>query len=145
MSLHDQLDALLGIQDTDDYGKLRDRLVHQDDSLLEALVAMRKDKRLTQDQVAERMGRSKTAVSNFERLGSDPHLSTIRRYAAAVGALITHRVEDYDDCRADLNGPLTVTVRSSAMRQSTAIAVEAIYEPVEWSSLTPIRGMVSYA
>ncbi|MEU7633389.1 hypothetical protein AB0C34_25985 [Nocardia sp. NPDC049220] len=30
---------------------------------------------------------------NFEKLTSDPHLSTVRRYALAVGAKITHQVE----------------------------------------------------
>lgn len=82
---------------TDDpYQPLHDHLAMNDSQMLEELVAMRKRKQLSQDTVAARMNRSKTAVSNFERLGSDPHLSTIRRYAAAIGAHITTRVRDFD-------------------------------------------------
>lgn len=111
MGLHEDLDTLLGIRDTDEYGTLRDRLADADDCLLEELVTLRKQKRLTQEEVALRMGRSKTAVSNFERLGSDPHLSTIRRYAAAIGALVTHQVRDYDIWRMTHTEPLTLTFR----------------------------------
>jgi hypothetical protein len=42
------------------------------------------------------MRRDKAAVSNFERLSADPHQSTIRRYAAAIGAYVRHIVEDFD-------------------------------------------------
>jgi transcriptional regulator with XRE-family HTH domain len=93
----DAIDALEARLAGDPYTPLREHLALNDDQLLEDLVAMRKAKRLTQEQVAGRMNRSKTAVSNFERLGADPHLSTIRRYAAAVGARVTTRVSDFDE------------------------------------------------
>lgn len=86
----------------DPYAPLHDQLAVNDDRMLEELVAMRKRKGLSQDTVAKRMNRSKTAVSNFERLGADPHLSTIRRYAAAVGAEIRSRVCDFDEQRFDI-------------------------------------------
>ena len=57
------------------------------------LVHLRREGGLTQGDVAERMGVSQQAVSKFERYDSDPKLSTVRRYANAVGALIEHRVE----------------------------------------------------
>ncbi|MET8986244.1 hypothetical protein ABZW49_12395 [Nonomuraea wenchangensis] len=38
------------------------------------------------------MGRSQPAVSDLERLGGDPHLSTIRRYALAIGVDVFHSV-----------------------------------------------------
>lgn len=57
------------------------------------LVALRREAGLTQGDVAERMGVSQQAVSKFERYDSDPKLSTVRRYANAVGALVEHRVE----------------------------------------------------
>lgn len=57
------------------------------------LVLLRREAGLSQGDVAERMGISQQAVSKFERYDSDPKLSTVRRYANAVGALITHRVE----------------------------------------------------
>jgi transcriptional regulator with XRE-family HTH domain len=81
--------------DSPDY-RLRTALAEADDQLLEDLVRLRKDKGLTQQFVADRMHRDKAAVSNFERLSADPHLSTVRRYAAAIGACISHRVEDID-------------------------------------------------
>lgn len=81
--------------DSADY-RLREALAREDSDFLEQLVQMRKDKGLTQQSVAERMHRDKSAVSNFERLSSDPHLSTIRRYAAAIGACISHQVQDFD-------------------------------------------------
>lgn len=108
---HSDLDAVLGLDTEDDYGKLRARLADADDKLLEDLVIMRKCKRMSQSDVAALMQRSKTAVSNFERLGSDPHLSTIRRYAAAVGALVTHTVEDYDSWRHLGHPPLEIRHR----------------------------------
>ncbi|MDO3200606.1 helix-turn-helix domain-containing protein [Mycobacteroides abscessus] len=76
--------------------QLATRLAEADDELLEQLVLMRKSKNLTQEDVAKRMNRHKAAVSNFERLSTDPHLSTIRRYAAAIGAAITHEVHDFE-------------------------------------------------
>ncbi|MGB3485247.1 MAG: helix-turn-helix transcriptional regulator [Mycobacterium sp.] len=81
----------------DPFMPLHEHLASNDDQMLEDLVSMRKAKNLSQDVVADRMNRSKTAVSNFERLGDDPHLSTIRRYAAAVGATITTHVSDFEE------------------------------------------------
>ncbi|MFA4052637.1 helix-turn-helix domain-containing protein [Mycobacteroides chelonae] len=76
--------------------RLATALAEADGDLLEQLVEARKAKGLTQQVVAERMRRDKSAVSNFERLGTDPHLSTIRRYAAAIGMMIRHDVRDFD-------------------------------------------------
>ncbi|AIC71933.1 Hypothetical protein ERS075564_00926 [Mycobacteroides abscessus] len=76
--------------------RLATALAEADGDLLEQLVEVRKAKGLTQQAVAERMRRDKSAVSNFERLGTDPHLSTIRRYAAAIGVMIKHDVRDFD-------------------------------------------------
>jgi len=115
--MNSDLEAALGLDVEDDYAKLRARLADADDRLLEDLVIMRKCKRMTQSDVAELMQRSKTAVSNFERLGSDPHLSTIRRYAAAVGALITHTVDDYDSWRHLGHPPLEIRHRYAHREQ----------------------------
>lgn len=105
------LDDVLGLDPEDEYAMLRDRLADADDHLLEELVILRKCKKLTQSDVAKAMQRSKTAVSNFERLGSDPHLSTVRRYAAAIGALIIHKVDDYDNWRIQSPPPLEIRHR----------------------------------
>ena len=63
-----------------------------DMDLIERLVQIRHDQGLTQNDVAARMGRSQPNVSAFERVGGDPHLSTIRRYADAVGARVRWQV-----------------------------------------------------
>ena len=60
----------------------------RDMDLIDRLVLIRRDQNLTQREVAERMGRSQPNVSAFERVGGDPHLSTVRRYAAAIGASV---------------------------------------------------------
>jgi len=67
-----------------------------DRALLDDLVRLRNAKGLSQQLVAERMNRDRTSVTRFERVDSNPRLSTIRRYALAVGARITHRVQDMD-------------------------------------------------
>lgn len=92
-SMSDALDMLLneGATDSD---RLALELAREDVHLLERLVCARRDQHLTQGQVAARMGVSQATVSAFERLGNDPHLSTIRRYAWAVGVMVRHHVDD---------------------------------------------------
>lgn len=92
----DSLVLAAGIDPKSDDHQLRAMLAEADDELLEQLVALRKTKGMRQKDVAERMRRDKSAVSIFEQLGSDPHLSTIRRYAAAIGAIVTHSVGDFE-------------------------------------------------
>lgn len=70
-----------------------DFLVGQDDSLIENLIKIRKSKNFTQQQVADRLGLTQATVAAFERADNDPKLSTVRRYAMAVEALITHDVQ----------------------------------------------------
>lgn len=53
--------------------------------LVETLVRHRKSRKIPQKQVADLMETTQSAVSDFERLGGDPRLSTIMRYARAVG------------------------------------------------------------
>ncbi len=67
-------------------------LAREDYAMRSDLVALRRQAGLTQKQVAERMGITQQAVHKLERYDSDPKLSTVRRYANAVGALIEHRV-----------------------------------------------------
>jgi DNA-binding XRE family transcriptional regulator len=60
---------------------------------LHELVEARKKCGLTQKQVAELIGVSQPTVAAFERYDNDPRLSTIRRYAVAVGVLIKYDVK----------------------------------------------------
>lgn len=66
----------------------------EDIQMLKQLVAMRIENNLSQSDVAREMGRDRSAVCRFERLDSDPRLSTVRRYAGAVGALVRHITEN---------------------------------------------------
>lgn len=68
-------------------------LAREDQGLLAELVAIRR-RRMSQEQVAEILGLSQATISAFERIGNDPHQSTIRRYARAIGVMIRHHVDD---------------------------------------------------
>ncbi|MFZ2331607.1 MAG: helix-turn-helix transcriptional regulator [Lactobacillus delbrueckii] len=66
-------------------------------NVLRELVTLRKRHSLSQEQVAERMAITQPAVAAVERYGSNPTMSTIRRYAVAVEARIETTV--IDDCQ----------------------------------------------
>jgi DNA-binding XRE family transcriptional regulator len=67
-------------------------------AVLDGLVAARHDAGLTQSDVAKRMDVGQPTISELESEGGDPRLSTIQRYARAVGCRIAVRV-DADDLR----------------------------------------------
>ena len=73
-----------------------DLLVDARDRLLEGLVRLRKEHKLSQQTVAERMGVSQPTVAAFERYDANPTVSSIIRYAMAVNALLDIKV--VDDC-----------------------------------------------
>nr|WP_300338192.1 helix-turn-helix transcriptional regulator [Actinomyces sp.] len=73
-----------------------DRLVEAKNALLEQLVAMRQHHKLSQQEVADRMGVSQPTVAAFERYDANPTLSSIIRYAMAVEAVLDMKV--IDDC-----------------------------------------------
>lgn len=54
--------------------------------LITALVRIRCAAGLSQKVVAERMGTTQSAVSELERVATDPHVSTLQRFSRAVGA-----------------------------------------------------------
>lgn len=55
------------------------------ESVMDALVAARKSAGLSQTEVARRMGIRQPTLSAMENEGPDPRLSTLFRYARAVG------------------------------------------------------------
>lgn len=67
-------------------------LAKADYRLLSSLVRVRKVRGLSQQDVADKLGLSQPTIASFERYDADPKLSTIRRYAHAVGAIVTHEV-----------------------------------------------------
>lgn len=75
-------------------------LIEDHDQLLRRLVALRRVHRLTQTEVAERMGVSQATVSEMERYDANPTLSTVRRYALAVEArTVTAVIDDGPNSR----------------------------------------------
>ena len=87
------LRELLGIDRASATQRRARALVKADRALLRSLVALRKEQGLKQKDIAERLGISQASVASFERYDNDPKLSTVRRYAHAVGALVAHAVE----------------------------------------------------
>jgi transcriptional regulator with XRE-family HTH domain len=62
-------------------------------ALAEELVSRRLALGLSQTEVAARMGTSQSAVARVEAGQSDVRLSTLERYAAAVGYVIDWRLQ----------------------------------------------------
>ncbi|GAA1320524.1 helix-turn-helix domain-containing protein [Leucobacter albus] len=58
------------------------------------LVSWRIARGISQQELGERMGISQQAVNKFERYDSDPKLSSVRRYANALGLLIQYEIID---------------------------------------------------
>lgn len=81
-----ELDEMLGIdpQDPDTVDAEHD--VQAYIGLIRGLVAARRSCGLTQEDVAELMGTTQSAVSKLESVGGDARFSTIQRYARAVGS-----------------------------------------------------------
>ncbi len=62
--------------------------------LVTDLTAERQAARLSQTEVAARMGTSQSAVARLESGEADARASTLERYAAAIGCQITWRLQD---------------------------------------------------
>lgn len=86
----------MATEDLDVITRRADSLIEDHSALLKKLVALRREHGLTQAEIAERMGVSQPTVAGFERYDANPTLSTLRRYALAVGARLETRV--VDDC-----------------------------------------------
>jgi predicted XRE-type DNA-binding protein len=69
------------------------RMATQRRQLVTELAAERQAARLSQTQVAARMGTSQSAVARLESGEADARASTLERYAAAIGRQITWRLQ----------------------------------------------------
>lgn len=87
------LDELLGIDSTDPQERQIETLAMEDEHFLNELRKRRIDNGMTQRQVAEILGVSPSAIAHIESGDRDPRLSTLRRYAFAVGATYAHEVK----------------------------------------------------
>lgn len=81
------------INDPDSPARRRARaLAEADEELHSKLLKARELQGLSQRHVAEIMGVTQPTVASFEAYDNDPRLSTIRRYAHAVGVTVEHTV-----------------------------------------------------
>lgn len=127
----------------EDLIQLATDLAVADNDLRWALIQARKETGLSQREIASFMGVSQASVSQFERAENDPHLSTLRRYALAVGAQVAHcvttessvfRSEGWTqipvsagfavqvDARAAATAPLQISVAGTAKQYDFAVA-----------------------
>lgn len=87
------VERILGVDPTSPDALRAEQLATNDRALMRALVAIRKERGLSQAQVGAIMGISQPSVADFEAHDANPTLAKIRRYAHAVRALIVHKVE----------------------------------------------------
>lgn len=87
------LDELLGLNPNDPAQVRARGLVEADTNLMRDLRALRKRRGLTVEDIAHRVGASPEAIAYLESGEQDPRLSTLRRYALALGVTVTHKVE----------------------------------------------------
>jgi transcriptional regulator with XRE-family HTH domain len=90
------LATMLGIDTADPLQERAAAQVAEDQAMIDALVAHRRQT-ATQQQIADLMGISQAAVARIEAGNRDPRLSTLRRYAVAVGQVVRHMVTDVAD------------------------------------------------
>ena len=66
-------------------------------ALIEELVQARRDSELSQTEIAARMGTSQSAVARLESGDLDARLSTLERYAAALGRTVDWQVRPSEE------------------------------------------------
>ena len=67
------------------------------EDMMELLLKNRKEAGISQQQVAEYMESTQSAVSEIEALGSKPRIDTIQRYARAIGYKIIFELVKIED------------------------------------------------
>ena len=83
------------------------RAFELNDGLISELAATRDRLGLTQREVARRMGTSQAAIDRFEDGDVDPRLSTVQRFAAALGKVVKWDVvEAVEDATLCSSAPL---------------------------------------
>jgi len=65
--------------------------------LIEELVRVRRESELSQTEIAARMGTSQSAVARLESGDLDARLSTLERYAAALGRTVDWQVRTSEE------------------------------------------------
>ena len=111
--------------------KLALSLYRERSDFLQTLVDLRKDQKLTQAEVAERMGVTQPTVSEFERYDANPRLDTIIRYALAVEAQLDLRAYEASAFRTTWSEPIRVAsrldVQASEGDSNQAVSLEKVH------------------
>ncbi|MGH3992932.1 MAG: helix-turn-helix domain-containing protein [Pseudonocardiaceae bacterium] len=68
-------------------------------ALMNELAAARREHGLSQTEIAARMGTSQSAVARLERGDVDARLSTLERYAAALGRTVDWQIRSSEETR----------------------------------------------
>lgn len=69
-------------------------LLESEFALIDALLTMRNEAGLTQDQVAQKMKTQKSNISRLERGSSNPSWKTVQNYATACGFEISMKLKN---------------------------------------------------
>jgi len=117
------LEEIVGLSPNSSESKLADALVEADMAMLDRLVEIRESLGMSQQDVGDIMGVSQPTVAQFESSGSNPKLSTIRRYALAIGALVQHSVHRQDDDWIEV--PMRLRPENSNEMDSTRVITAA--------------------
>lgn len=107
-------------------------LAREDRKMRAELVRLRREQNLSQAAIAKQLGVSQQAIYKLERYDADPKLSTLRRYANAVGAIIEHNVTP--DLGQSLSLAQTTRWENSGKLESQAGSVHMLATPASPSS-----------
>jgi transcriptional regulator with XRE-family HTH domain len=105
---------------------------HALQALLDELVRLRKGAGLTQTDVARLMGVRQPTVSQFETESSDPRLSTLQRYARAVGSQITWNVASWGSAFA--SSPEYAVRSAEPVTGKREVSVSRKSLPYDWAA-----------
>jgi transcriptional regulator with XRE-family HTH domain len=94
-----ELFELLGINPDEPRVRRATRDARDVERLIDTLVDLRCRLGVSQAELAREMDTTQSTVSKFERAGGDPRVSTLQRYASAIGAHVRFSV-DASGCRA---------------------------------------------
>lgn len=100
--------------------------------LIDTLVGMRRDQKLAQKVVAERMETTQSRVSDIERLSGDPRISTLFRYARAVDGRLRVNVVP-TNCGWDRPDVQTLVVPTTTTVAAEAEDLDTLWAPVKFT------------
>lgn len=107
-------------------------------TMLEDLIELREASGKTQSEIADQLGRNRSTVCRFESMESDPRLSTVFRYAHAVGAMIEIEVSPYAQwLRRNSLAPVDVGLAGTwqeSVPGSSASADSFVLDVATWTS-----------